>query len=344
MPELPEVETTKRFLSRKIVGKTIKEIKVLSPKQLIGEVKLAKNRKISGIERRAKILVIRLENGAPRTDPEGIPSGHRGTSHCSGGVNIPQQKTNSSTGLQPVACLPSISAGKPAGRSSWYRDKIFLLIHLKLTGQLVYSESSGEKKVVFGHPIPLSGGNTLPGRSTRIIIYFDKGVLFFNDLRKFGWIKIAQNSKVKDQNLEKLGVEPLSKDFTPKILSEILSRSRRPVKLVLMDQEKIAGIGNIYANDALWEAKINPEKPANQVKRVKVLRQAIIRVLKDGIKYGGSSTADEAYIKPDGTPGKYQYQARVYQRDGQPCHHCGTLIQRTKISNRGTFFCPKCQK
>ncbi len=284
MPELPEVETTKRFLSRKIVGKTIKKIEVLSTKQLIGDTKLVINRKILGIDRRAKILIVCLEN------------------------------------------------------------KIFLLIHLKLTGQLVYSGSSGEREVVFGHPIPLAGGNVLPGRSTRIVIYFNQGILFFNDLRKFGWIKIAQNSKVKDQNLEKLGTEPLSKDFTPKLLAKILSRSRRPIKLVLMDQEKIAGIGNIYANDTLWEAGINPRKPANQVKRVKELCLAIKKVLKEGIKYGGSSTDDEAYIKPDGTPGQYQYQARVYQRDGQPCRQCGTLIQRTKISNRGTFFCPKCQK
>lgn len=284
MPELPEVETTKNYLAKKIIGQKIKEIKVLSPKQLIGNISLAIGQKIISLERRAKILVIKLENGG------------------------------------------------------------FLLIHLKLTGQLVYSDKLKDNQAIFGHPIPLSGGNVLPGRSTRITIRLTQGTIFFNDLRKFGWLKIVKSEELKTKSLEDLGIEPLSKKFTPEVLAKILSKSRRPVKLILMDQNKISGLGNIYANDALYEAKIDPRKPANQVKKVKELYQAIKKVLDEGIKYGGSSAEDEAYIKPDGTPGEYQYRSRVYQKDGQLCPRCHSVIRRIKTANRGTFFCPKCQK
>ncbi len=291
MPELPEVETTKRYLEKKIIGQRIKKIEILSPKQFIGDPKQIIGKKIVGLERRAKLLIWQLEND------------------------------------------------------------LFLLIHLKLTGQIVYHEKLAGKKAVFGHPIPFAGGPTLPGKSTRIVVYLDKGVIFFNDLRKFGWMKVIQKPKTKNQKdylklkiFEGLGVEPLSKDFTPEYLKKVLSRSRRAVKLVLMDQSKIAGIGNIYANEALWQAKIDPRKPAHQVKRIKPLWQAIRKVLKEGIEYGGTSAADEAYIKPNGSPGQYQQHLAVYQREGKPCPRCQTPIKRIKINNRSTFFCPQCQK
>lgn len=223
----------------------------------------------------------------------------------------------------------------------WQLEKgLFILIHLKLTGQLVYARKLKDKKAIFSRSIPLSGGATLPGRTTRIIIYLNQGTVFFNDLRKFGWIKVVKDKK----ELEKMGVEPLSKKFTPKSLAKILSSSRRAVKAVLMDQKKIAGIGNIYANEILWEARIDPRKPANQVKKINQLHQAIIKLLKKGIKYGGSSTADDAYIKPSGESGGYQKYLKVYQKDGEPCPRDKTLIKRIKINNRSTFFCPTCQK
>ena len=300
MPELPEVETTKRYLEKKIVGQRIKKIKILSPKQFIGNPKQIIGKKIIGLQRRAKILIWQLEGDC------------------------------------------------------------WLLIHLKLTGQIVYTEKLEAGKAVFGHPIPLAGGPTLPGKSTRIIIYLSQGTVFFNDLRKFGWIKIIQNPRPEDNRplaekskiqkselnkiLESLGIEPLSKEFSPQYLQKILAKSRRAVKLVLMDQSKIAGLGNIYANEALWRAKIDPRKPANQVKRVKQLWQAIRTVLKEGIKYGGTSAADEAYIKPNGNPGNYQQHLAVYQRQNQPCPRCGKPIIRIKVDNRSTFFCSRCQQ
>ncbi|MFH1561100.1 MAG: bifunctional DNA-formamidopyrimidine glycosylase/DNA-(apurinic or apyrimidinic site) lyase [Patescibacteria group bacterium] len=281
MPELPEVETTKRQLEKKIVGQKIEKIKILSAKQFIGNPKTIENLVIKGISRRAKIIIIQLTKGP------------------------------------------------------------MLLIHLKMTGQLVYADKTKNDKAVFGHPIPFAGGKTLPGKATGIIIRLSRGQIFFNDLRKFGWMKITQNS---DQETKHLGPEPLSKQFTLTYLKEILSKSKRPIKAFLLDQNKIAGIGNIYASEILFLSGIDPRTPANKVKDAKKLHQSIKKILLKAIKYQGSSAADEAYIKPDGTPGKYQNHFLVYQQEGQPCKKCKTKIKRIKINQRSSYFCSRCQK
>jgi len=219
-----------------------------------------------------------------------------------------------------------------------------LLIHLKLTGQLVFVEHG----ITLGHPITFAG-TELPAKSTHIIFGFSDGSrLFYNDLRQFGWMKVVQSSKLKVQSdLEKLGPEPFSKEFTIEYLQKILAKSNKAIKLILMDQEKIAGVGNIYANDALWEAGILPAKPAKTIryKDIKILREAIIKVLNDGLKYGGSTGGDEAFINVEGEPGNYQNHFRVYQREGEKClRNDGGIIKRITVGGRGTFFCPRCQK
>ncbi|MCJ7805774.1 bifunctional DNA-formamidopyrimidine glycosylase/DNA-(apurinic or apyrimidinic site) lyase [Patescibacteria group bacterium] len=218
-----------------------------------------------------------------------------------------------------------------------------LLIHFKLTGQLVWVPKKGER-VTLGHPVPFAGSN-LPAKTTHIIFDIDEGQLFFNDLRQFGWIKVLDEAGVVKE-VGKLGAEPLDKEFSEEYLKQIFSRTAKPVKVVLMDQEKIAGVGNIYANDALFEAGISPTSPAKALSetQIKKLRESIIKVLEDGLKYGGSSAADEAYIKPTGEAGEYQKHFRVYQREGQKCSKCGRTIKRINLSGRGTFFCPICQK
>jgi len=285
MPELPEVETIKRSLQKAIVGKKIKDVEIRKPKIFQGDKKEVIGRKIEGVERRGKMLIIRLSG-----------------------------------------------------------DKS-LLVHFKLTGQLVWV-AKGCDTVTLGHPIPYTG-TILPGKTTHVIFDIDGGKLFYNDLRQFGWIKITQNSKLKAQkDLVNLGPEPFSKEFNVSYLSRIFSRTKKPIKLVLMDQGKIAGIGNIYANDALFEAGISPLKPAKKLSNleIKKLREAIIQVLEDGLKYGGSSARDEAYIKPTGEPGSYQKHFRVYQKEGQKCPKCTSSIKRINLGGRGTFFCPKCQR
>lgn len=285
MPELPEVETIKRSLQKAIVGKKIKSVEVLLLKVFQGNKAGILGKTIEEVERRGKILIIRL----------------------SGDKN--------------------------------------LLIHFKLTGQLVWVPKAGER-VALGHPIPFAGSE-LPAKTTHVIFDIDGGKLFYNDLRQFGWIKVVSSEQILETSeIAKLGPEPFDKEFTTDYLKQIFSKTSKPIKLVLMDQEKIAGIGNIYANEALWEAGIDPRREAKNLKteELKKLRKSIIKVLEDGLKYGGSSAADEAYIKPTGEKGSYQEHFRVYQREGQKCLKCGGVVKRIELGGRGTFFCSRCQK
>jgi len=200
-----------------------------------------------------------------------------------------------------------------------------LLVHLKLTGQLLV-------------------GGTI-GPHTRVIINLEKGQrLIFNDLRIFGWIKIADSGQVTaDRLISKLGLEPL-KDLTLTKFKDLLAKTARPIKIVLMDQEKISGVGNIYANDALWLAGIDPRTPARQLdgSTAGQLYEAVLEVLKKGIRYGGAS--DQHYIKPDGTKGKYQDHFLVYGREKMPCLRCKAKIEKFFLGGRGTYVCEVCQK
>lgn len=206
--------------------------------------------------------------------------------------------------------------------------------HFKMTGQLIYEE--GGKRVVGGHPTEDFVAK-MPSKHTRAIFYFDKGTLYFNDQRMFGWIML--NPKFVD----KLGPEPFDIQDTKFI--KILSGLKKPIKIALMDQEIISGVGNIYANDALWEARIDPRTPSNKVTsdRVKLLLEKIKLVLKEGIRYGGATAADAKYIDLHGLGGHYQEHFRVYDREGQPCQRCGRKIERVELGGRGTYYCPKCQ-
>ncbi len=217
-------------------------------------------------------------------------------------------------------------------------NKKYLSIHFKLSGQMLYTENV--KNASYKNKIPFTSGNKLPANTTRVIVNFKGGSgLFFNDLRKFGWIKLT------DKPERPLGVDVLSKDFTIDYLKKILP-SKRPIKVALMDQDKITGIGNIYANDSLFIAKVHPQRLANSLKsnEVDLLYVAIKKVINDGIKDQGSSGADEAFILPDGSKGQHQRHFLVYQQGGEPCRICKTIIKRVKHHGRSSFFCPKCQK
>lgn len=217
-------------------------------------------------------------------------------------------------------------------------DGLFLSIHLKLTGQLLFSADINNP--VFDHIIPFTKTNRMPANTTRIIFSFKEGSgLFFNDLRKFGWIKL--NSYFEKPN----GVDVLSPEFCLSYLRGIINQSKKKVKVLLMDQDKIAGIGNIYANDALFLARIHPLRKADSLskKETERLYSAIKEIINQGIKDQGSSGADEAFILPDGSKGKHQGNFLVYQRENKPCLFCGTLIKRIKQSGRSSFYCPRCQ-
>ncbi len=220
-----------------------------------------------------------------------------------------------------------------------------LLIHLKMTGQLVWVKASGERSVG-GHPSP-SMVHELPDKSTRVIFEFKSGdKLFFNDQRKFGWIKLVESSMVyRDPLIKRLGPEPLSKDFTLDGFAKIIKRRpKSPIKPLILDQSTVSGVGNIYADESLHLAKIHPLRLAGSLTpaEIKRLHQAIIDIIKLGIKHGGSSVRN--YVNHMGGKGDYLDLARVFRRQGQPCPVCGTEIKKTRVAGRGTHFCPKCQK
>ncbi len=217
-----------------------------------------------------------------------------------------------------------------------------LVIHIKLTGQLIYRGPNLAKTPGLSNKVV--GG--VPGKHTHVIFKLDRGgFLYYNDVRRFGWIKVIKTSDVEKSGfIGKLGPEPF-KDLTLEKFQTILSKSSRPIKVVLMDQEKIGGVGNIYANDALWLAKINPKKESKKLgnEEVKNLYDAIHKVLKEGIKYGGSS--ELAYVTPDGKEGEYQNHTLAYGHDGEPCNRCHKAkFQKFFLSGRGTYICPVCQK
>lgn len=219
-------------------------------------------------------------------------------------------------------------------------NNLILLFHLKMTGQIIVGNS------VFGHPTPKEDKTNLPNKSTRLIFTFsDKSKLYFNDQRKFGWVKVLNKNELAEFQ-KNVGVDVLSSDFTDDYFYHQLQKTTRAIKLVLLDQSKFAGIGNIYDNDALFLSRIHPQIPSNKItkKTAKILRQNLIDLMKESLFHGGSTAKDNKYIHPDGSVGQHQYFFRVYQREKEPCLVCQTPIKRIKISGRGTFFCPVCQK
>jgi formamidopyrimidine-DNA glycosylase len=219
-----------------------------------------------------------------------------------------------------------------------------LIIHLKMTGQLIYISDS--QRFGAGHPND-SFINNLPDRSTRVIIFFDdKSKLFFNDQRKFGWIKLFKTDTIDSLDfIEKLGPEPLEKSFNSDVLFKQLQRRKKSViKAAILDQTVLSGIGNIYADESLWGAKINPFERVGGISRNKInlLCKEIKAVLKLSIDNGGST--DRNYVDAEGKKGNYLKFARVFRREGQACPRCGTIIIKTRCAGRGTHICPNCQK
>ncbi|MEK7550544.1 MAG: bifunctional DNA-formamidopyrimidine glycosylase/DNA-(apurinic or apyrimidinic site) lyase [Patescibacteria group bacterium] len=229
-----------------------------------------------------------------------------------------------------------------------------IMIHVKMTGQLIYrgsnlphaaQGSAGLSKKVIGG---------LGGPHTHVIFNLDKGgKLYFNDIRRFGWIRVIKSSEVINEKfIKNLGPDMLeinSSDF-----QKIINKSARNIKVLLMDQTKIGGIGNIYANDALWLAKISPKRTSNSLSNQdsKLLYEAIETVLKAGLKYGGAS--ELAFVTPDGQEGEYQNHTLVYGHQGELCLRCSTkphsakasrgTVEKYFLGGRGTYICPVCQK
>lgn len=232
-----------------------------------------------------------------------------------------------------------------------------LVIHLKMTGQLVFVRQArqrrhdtavvAEERFGAGHPSDSLVG-ALPDKSTRVTVTFTDGShLYFNDQRKFGWMRLLPTSEVPNIDfMRRVGPEPLEADFTWQLLRERLQqRKNTGVKAALLDQSVIAGVGNIYADESLWGAQVHPLRLVRTLtdRDFRRLHGALVAVLRLSIEKGGST--DKNYVDAEGKRGSYLSFANVFRREGQPCpRHPGTPIVKIRVAGRGTHICPKCQQ
>ena len=295
MPELPEIETIKNQLQKLVVGKKIKAVEIFLPKIIKAPVKVfrktVENAIIERISRRAKILIIELNNG-------------------------------------------------------WR-----LLIHLKLTGQLIYQKKDC-------HPEPPAGGEGSKRffaslrttkkeyKYTHIIYTFSDGSkLFHNDLRQFGYVKLIETTEAEKFLEKDFGPEPLNKDFTIDVFRAILKkRPKARIKQFLMDQKNIAGIGNIYSDEILFFAGVHPLCRDSGLKDAEARKifQGIKKILTLAIKHKGTSARD--YIDVYGRKGTFEKLLKVYGRKGEKCIKCKNIIKRIKVGGRSAHFCSNCQR
>lgn len=218
-----------------------------------------------------------------------------------------------------------------------------LVTHLKMTGQLVYR---GEQKFGAGHPSDSLVG-ALPNRSTRVTVVFTDGsTLYFNDQRKFGWMKLYPTAQVPFIDfMQKVGPEPLDDSFTSADFAARFARRKNTnIKAALLDQTVIAGVGNIYADESLWGAKIHPATKVFELTNAQFAKlfTELQFVLRLAIEKGGST--DKNYVNAEGKRGSYIDFARVFRREGQLCPRCGTEICKIRVAGRGTHICPRCQR
>ncbi|HEY0798616.1 MAG TPA: bifunctional DNA-formamidopyrimidine glycosylase/DNA-(apurinic or apyrimidinic site) lyase [Candidatus Baltobacteraceae bacterium] len=201
-----------------------------------------------------------------------------------------------------------------------------LVVHLRMTGRLIIQSAPA------GPPEPYT---------TVLVCFADGSRLCFADTRRFGRMRLVGT---EEPWAAEVGVEPLSEEFSVERFVSLLRGRRTPIKVFLLDQRRIAGIGNIYACEALWEARIRPSSAAGSISRPagKRLHAAIRDVLQRAIDLRGTSVDD--YVDAEGLRGGFQNQLRAYGRDGQKCLRCGRTIRRTTLSQRGTWWCPGCQK
>tara|TARA_Y100000588_G_scaffold346276_1_gene394167 strand:- start:2267 stop:3085 length:819 start_codon:yes stop_codon:yes gene_type:complete len=271
MPELPEVETTRRQIAPIIVGRTIKSVKIHKGAERLAvthaphelEFTLT-GRRIDALDRHGKYLIAHLDDGR-----------------------------------------------------AW-------VVHLRMTGSLVVAAVDK------------------PHRFERAQLSMDDGVVVrFNDLRKFGTWHVVEDPRDAMPNV---GPDALSDDFTVSWLREHLARRSVPLKSVLLDQKVAAGVGNIYADEACYIARINPRIKAHELgpRRVARLRDAIVTALQRSLVDGGTTFSN--YMDGLGGAGFHKTHVHVFRRDGEPCDHCGSIIRKIRIAGRGTHFCPRCQK
>jgi len=203
-----------------------------------------------------------------------------------------------------------------------------LLVHLRMTGS-------------FRH---VPAGVPADGPHTRAVVRLDDGSdVAYRDVRRFGTWLLVEPSELDTYLAARLGEEPLARGFGPAALATRLANRRAPLKAALLDQRTLAGLGNIYVDEALWRARLHPLRPANSLDddELRALHRGIRSALRMGIARQGATLRD--YAQPDGTRGSMQHEFKVYGREGEPCDRCGTPIAKTRAGGRGTWYCPTCQ-
>ncbi len=217
-----------------------------------------------------------------------------------------------------------------------------IVIHLKMTGQLIYVLK--QPLVAGGHPIT-STGVTVPNKFTRVVFGFTNGgSLYFNDLRKFGWIRLMSAEEFADLD-QKTGLEPLGRGFSRTFFKNMLSRRQRtPIKAALLDQTHLVGLGNIYVDEVLFRSKVLPTRSVASLKPadIEAIFKSVTAVLKQAIKQRGTTFSN--FLDPDGLRGNFVSHLKVYGRQGRPCLDCGTPVKKIRTAGRGTHFCPRCQQ
>lgn len=318
MPELPEVQTVVNELNRKITNKTIKDVEVNAPKMV--------------------------------TIGPDVVSNIRQASQQSAGQFISLLKNQKIISVKRRAKLLIFDLSPTSPRLRRTSGPLSMLVHLKMTGQFIFEDKKQRAKTKGLYRllnIATAPKVLLPSKHTHVIFYFTDGsVLYFNDVRKFGYLKLVRDDEINQvRELQEYGPEPLSKDF---ILSEfaaaVKKRAKSTIKEVLMDSKVVAGIGNIYSDEILFHAKIKPARKVASIKQqeLKEIYKQIPGVLKQAIKAKGSSVGD--FIRTDGSWGKMGKHHFVYGRGGEKCKVCGTIIKSIKIGGRTGSFCPHCQK
>src|SRR6476646_1038541 len=209
-----------------------------------------------------------------------------------------------------------------------FESGLVLLIHLRMTGSLVHT----------------TNGAAVSDPHSRAVVKLDDGSdVTYRDVRRFGtWLVLAED-ELDPYLSERLGLEPLDPGFTSRDLAARLEGRKTPVKAALLDQRTLAGVGNIYADEALWRPRIHPRRPAGELDpaEIRALHRSIRRALEAGIERQGATLRD--YRTPDGGSGRMQHEFKVYGREGEPCERCGRPIEKIRAGGRGTWFCPSCQ-
>jgi len=377
MPELPEVETVRRGLERLVVGRRIVAVDALNPGSLDAPIPLD-GVTVTAARRRAKMLILDLDDGRSlavhlKMTGQLVIRHPEGVERQVEGVSVAQRRSGGIAGGSRFGLAP---AANDAGRSQrplagfGEAKEIVDERSEEPTPAVVTGHPDRASSTVSGRPGPAGtrvpdfewpvssaiadewgGGHPsdsligeLPDRSTRVVFDLDDGGrLFFNDQRKFGWIR-AVPREIADGWTSAYGPEPTDEDAWPRFRALVRRHPKALVKAVLLDQAVVAGIGNIYADEALWGARVHPASRVGALsdKALHRVLDEAATVMELSIELGGSTARN--YVDAEGRRGAYLDFARVFRREGKPCPRCGTTIVKTRVAGRGTHLCPRCQR